>query len=109
MLFYISLDLCLPYVRSQRYRGRPDLLYFDRVQVIFTLSNTFAARNPIVKLFQLLRAMFKKSLTLDEQESLTKSGSELQPTESIEEQWVPESQGAGATPDTQQLAPTLLV
>jgi len=77
------------------------------VQVTFTLSNIFAARNPMVKLWKVL---FSNSRTQDEQLSLSsKPGSGVQSTESIQEQLDPESQGAGAIPDTQQLAPTQLV
>jgi len=54
--------------------------------------------------------MFSNSLTQDGQIPLSsKPESGLQSTESIPKQLDPESQAADVTPNTQQLAPNLLV
>ncbi|KAH7363940.1 hypothetical protein BKA65DRAFT_489967 [Rhexocercosporidium sp. MPI-PUGE-AT-0058] len=60
--------------------------------VTFTLSNIFASRNPVTKLWQV---MFSSSPTKDREFSLgSKRGSELQSTESIQKPLDLESQGA---------------
>ena len=126
VLFDISLDFGLPYFGLQRYPGWTNFLYLGKsdllqfrlpalylcsVQVTFTLSNIFAIRNPIVKLWKaVFRKEFVRPPSQDGQIPLSsKPGSRLQSTESIQKQLDPESREADATPDTQQLAPTLLV